>query len=171
MKLCLLAPLPSEHVADALAVSKTVGVVALGTGDMAKEDGGVHMFEFFNQIALSGLMGELPVYIQVSLSGRKAPAPFFVGQKASMVGTLLSYDGADNFGRHKKPEERPASAIKIDTPLGGFWRVANLAMLPADGYLDLAKFRAARNVKSIPVQGDKIDHILQGPILAFAPEK
>jgi hypothetical protein len=171
MKLCLLAPLPSEHASDALAVAKKVGVVALGTGDMGKDDGGVYMFEFFNQIAASGLMGMLPVYIQVSLSGRKPPADYFVGQKASMAGTLVSYAGADNFGRHKYPEERPQSALATDTALGGFWRVSGLELLPASQHLELSKFRTARDTKGIPTQGGKIDYILRGPILAFAPEK
>lgn len=169
MPLCLLAPLPSEHVAGALAAHDKVGVVALGTGDLEKENGGVYMFDFFRGIEKMGLMGNLPVFIQVSLSGQKAPAQYFEGNKATLTGILLSYDEADASGRHKKPDERPASALKTDGRLSAFWRIRDLRLLGPHEHVLLGAFKIAQKIGQSYKSGKKIDFTLRGPILAFSP--
>lgn len=162
---CLLAPVPVEHIESALEAFNKVGRVAFATGDATSDFSGSSTWELFRELEQDGEFGILPVFIHASLSGQKADHPAYRGQTASLRGIVAGYDLSKS-GKHKRPEERPSSALATDTGKSvGFWIVEDLITLDKQDQIALSKFRTFRSGKP----GIAITGVLRGPIRAFAP--
>src|SRR5437868_5575946 len=64
--LALLAPVPKQHLSDAVDICGRNGNVAFGSGWPNEESSGAWAFEFFSQKLLAEEEGKLPVLIYVS---------------------------------------------------------------------------------------------------------
>jgi hypothetical protein len=159
--LALLAPVPREHLGDALEICEATGNVAFGSGSPTEESSGAWSFDFFSQDILVKEEGHLPVLIYASHDKDTGPL------HASYRGIYNGFEKALTNGKHHTPVERPKTALATDGRFAIFWKVKSLEELKVGSQFALKNLRTRQSGKP----GMAVSFVPRGPQLVFMPDE
>lgn len=161
MLLCLLAPVPAEHVDDAVSAHAAVGRVAVATGDSTSQWSGSSTWEIFGRLEAQGAFGHLPVFIHASLSEQPRTHPRHVGQVASWRGVPRAMSSG---ARGSTSDLRIALARHSGPMEAGAWASGSSRSSPR-ACPTLTALRVDRKGKP----GPPLAGVPRGPTLAHLP--
>ena len=144
----LLAPVPCLHLPSAMETCAIQGRVAFATQK-------AELFEA--DTALTPASG-WNVLIYASRPDLGVPQGYRNRvSRVSFSAVFVAWVRADRHGRHPNPSVRPVST-EDDTPVMGFWEIADLQ--PLDQLVPLTTFRTAAN-------GRRVNREPRGPIIVW----
>ena len=164
----LLAPVPEDHLGDALRVCAAEGRVAFGSGWVGEEKSGSSSWELFESLKREGVVPGLPVLIYASSTSDTGLLRYHRPGYVTFVGQLVGATSANSAGKHPRAEVRPASALSGDTPAAVFWEVAALRLLNVAEQFPYAKLKRVSRDRST---GIAITSYPRGPTRVLVPKE
>ncbi len=163
----LLAPVPDEHLSDALRVCAEHGRVAFGSGWIGGERTGSSSWELLKSLQNEGVIPGLPVLIYASSTTDSGVLAYHRPGYITFVGELVGITPANAAGKHLHPELRSQPALDGDTRAAVFWEVAHLRHLMTS---DQFPYNKLKSVSGKRVIGTAITTYPRGPTRVIVPD-